>query len=232
MAYTDILELSPEFGLEESVSFKTNITESESGREHRDALWDVGLRDYSLTCKFLSKAEMDVIWNFYIARKGSWDPFLVKVLPEYQAESENVGDANNLLTRFDLHNFPVDTSANYTATVDGVATTDFVLTNDFVNEKSYIDFNTAPVIGEILVNYDYYFYVRFAEDTLTRQLAAYQLLHAGIKMKEVRWTTYSPPNGNSSSSSSSSSSLSSSSSSSSSSSESSSSSSSSSSTSA
>ena len=210
MSYENILSLSPEFGLTETIEFRTNITESESGKEHRDALWDSGLRTYNLTCKFLTKAVMDVIWNFYIARLGAYDYFLVKVLTEYDVSDESVGSAGSAVTRFLLHNFPVDTTTGYSCTVGGVANTDFVLTNDFSTEKSYIDFNSAPSSGAILVTYEYYFRMRFSEDKMTRELAAYQLLHTGIVLKEDRWTTYTPINGNSSSSSSSSSSFSSS----------------------
>ena len=210
MSYEHTLDLSPEFGLTESITFLTNITESESGKEHRDALWDSGLRTYNLTCKFLTKAVMDVIWNFYIARLGAYDYFLVKVLTEYDISDEPVGLAGGMVTRFLLHNFPVDTAANHSCTVGGVASTDYVLTNDFITEKSYIDFNSPPSSGAILVTYEYYFRMRFQDDKMTRELAAYQLLHTGIVLKEDRWTSYVPINGNSSSSSSSSSSLSSS----------------------
>jgi len=191
-----ILTLSPEFGIEEGINFRTNITESESGLEQRDALWDAGLRDYSLTCRFLTQADMNTIWDFYIARLGAYDFFLCKILTEYQVAAEDVGDGDNSETTFLLDNFPVDTTANSSCTVGGSASTDYTLTNDFVNEQSNIVFNTAPASGEILVTYEYYFKVRFVEDKLTRQLAAYQLLHTGIKMKEVRWTTYTPINGN------------------------------------
>ena len=68
--------------------------------------------------------------------------------------------------------------------------------NDFVEEKSYIDFETTPVTGLIVANYNYYYKVRFAEDSLTRQLIAYQLLNTGMKLKEVRWDSYVPPAGN------------------------------------
>ena len=69
MSYSNILTLTPEFGLKESISFRTNITEAESGKEHRDALWDHGLRQYDLTCRFLTKASMDLIWDFFVARQ-------------------------------------------------------------------------------------------------------------------------------------------------------------------
>jgi hypothetical protein len=200
---TDILNLSPEFGLTEKISFRTDISESEDGTEHRVARWDNPLRTYQLTCKYLTKADMDLIWDFYIARKGQYDFFLVKVLTEYQKENESLGNANNSTTQFLLHNYPVDTAANYSCTVNGVADLNITLSNDDANEKSYINFSSAYESGEILVSYDYYFKVRFGEDELTRELVAYQLLNTGMILKEVRFNTYAPINGNSSSSSSS-----------------------------
>ena len=141
---TEVLTLTPEFGLTESIKFNTDITESESGKEYRNALWDYGIREYKLTCKFLTKEAMDAIWNFYIARKGAYDTFLIKILTEYQATAENVGSSNGVTTQFLLHNFPVETGANHSCTVGGVANTDYVLSNDFDNEKSYITFNSPP----------------------------------------------------------------------------------------
>jgi uncharacterized protein (TIGR02217 family) len=192
MANTDILTLTPEFGLTESVLFNTNITESESGKERRDALWDDGLREYDLKVRFLTKANMDTIWDFYIARKGSFDHFLVKFETAMDSEDENVGSGDGSTTQFLLNHFPVDTAANNSCTVNSVAETNYALSNDFNNEESYITFDTAPVTGTILVTYQYYFKVRFADDKLTRELAAYQLLHAGMKLLEVRWDSYAP----------------------------------------
>ena len=141
---TEVLTLTPEFGLTESIKFNTDITESESGKEYRNALWDHGIREYKLTCKFLTKEAMDIIWNFYISRKGAYDTFLIKILTEYQAIAEDVGQSNGATMQFLLHNFPVETGANHSCTVGGAANTDYTLSNNYVTEKSYINFNTAP----------------------------------------------------------------------------------------
>jgi len=200
----EILTLTPEFGLEEGVLYLNDIFESESGREHRDALWDSGLRTYKLTCRYLTEATMNAIWDFYRARKGAYDPFLIKILHEYQVTDEIVASANGVTAQFALHHFPVDTTTNYSCTVNEVANTDFTLSNDFDNEISYINFSVIPSSGLIKVSYEYYFKVRFTEDTLSRQLVNYQLLHTGLTLQEVRWLSFDSPNGNSSSSSSSS----------------------------
>ncbi len=209
MSYNHILTLTPEFGIEESIEFRTNVTDSESGKEHRDALWDEGIREYKLTVRFLTKTAMDLIWNFFIARHGSFDYFLTKIEQEYEQINEAVDTGDGVVTEFLLDKFPVDTASNHSCSVADVTNTDYLLRNDFNLEKSYITFNNA-YSGAIVVSYEYYFKVRFKEDKLTRQLAAYKLLHAGITLKEVRWTSYGSTLGNSSSSSMSSSSSSSS----------------------
>lgn len=206
MAITDILEVTPEFGFQESIEFKTLIDESESGDEVRDAAIDDGLREFNMTVRHLSKQAMDTIWNFYVARKGSYDDFLIKIITDFQEEDEIVGYGDGLTRQFLLNKFPVDISENNSSTIDGVSTSAYVLSNDTANEKSYITFNSAPALGaQLLVTYEFYHRVRFKEDKFSRSLMQYNLLDAGIILTEVRWNTYFPYSGNFSSSSSSSS---------------------------
>lgn len=206
MAITDILTLTPEFNLEESIEFATRIDESEHGYESRDAMVDRGLREYVLTTRYITQAEMDTLWNFYKARQGPTDDFLMKIIHEFEIVDEPVGVGDGSTRTFLLHNFPVDTIANNSATVGGTTRTDYVLTNDTANEQSFITFNTAPALGDaVLVTYEFYMRLRFKEDRFSRQLLNHDILQSGITLKEVRWNTYFPIHGNSSSSSSSSS---------------------------
>jgi uncharacterized protein (TIGR02217 family) len=203
---TDILTLTPEFGFEETIEFKTLIDESETGHEVRDALIDAGLRQFKLSLKFRSEDSIKTIWDFYIARQGRKDDFLIKVLTDFSTTDEPIGVGDGTTTQFLLHNFPVDTTANHSAKLSGVLTSAYVLSNDTANEKSYITFTTAPTLGAVItISYEFYMRVRFKDDQLTRQLVNYKLLHMGIDLVEVRWNTYFPMSGNSSSSSSSSS---------------------------
>lgn len=203
---TDILTLTPDFNLKESISFQTDITEAETGDEERLATLDEGLREYKLTVSYLTAVQMQTIWDFYVARQGSTDDFLLKILTEFQATDEPVGTGDGVSTSFLLDHFPVDTTANNSSKLDGIATTAYTLTNDFVNEKSYIQFTSAPALGAVITaTYEYYFRMRFKNDNFTRELMNHNLLNAGIEFVEVRWNTYFPFAGNSSSSSSSSS---------------------------
>lgn len=206
MAITDILTLTPDFNAEESIEFVTEIDESETGYESRDSVIDNGLREYRITSSYLTDDQMNTIWDFYKARQGATDDFLIKIIHEFKTTDEILGEGDGETRQFTLHNFPVDTSSNNSAKLDGVAEAGYVLTNDTANEESYITFNSAPANEAVItVSYEYYLRVRFKEDNLTRELINYKLLNTSLDFIEVRWNTYNPINGNSSSSSSSSS---------------------------
>ncbi len=193
----NILTLTPEFGLEEDIEFFTRITEFRSGKVRTDALWDHGLRKYKLELKYIKESDMNDIWDFYIARKGPYETFLIKVETEYSVSNEAVGTGDGSTTQFLLDEFPVDTTAStFSFTVDG-SPASATLSNNWASEKSYVTFSSAPGNGlSIVGNYEFYFLVRFAEDKLSRKLVAYQLLHGGITLIEHRWASYRPRAGN------------------------------------
>jgi uncharacterized protein (TIGR02217 family) len=168
----------------------------EDGKERRRAKWPYGLRSYKLSLFAYSKTAMDIIWDFFVARKGSYDVFLVKIPTEYQVVAEAIGTGDGVKTDFVLDEFPVDTTGNFTIYVAGspVAAT---LSNNFTGEFSYATI-VAPTAGQVVTgSYEFYFQVKFLADTISRQLIAYQLLNMGIELKEVRWDVYRPRAGNS-----------------------------------
>ncbi len=193
----ELLTLEPEFGLTESITFKTLITAMESGVERRRAKWTYGLRNYRMKLFAYTQSSMNTLWDFYIARKGAYDTFIVKIPTEYIITGEAIGTGNGTRTEFMLDEFPVDTTGGtFTMYVDG-SSASATLNNNFDGELSYVNFSSAPGGGlAITGDYEFAFRVRFAEDNLSRELLAYQLLSAGILLKEVRWTTYRPRAGN------------------------------------
>lgn len=192
-----LLTLEPEFGLEETIGFKTLITEMKSGVERRRAKWTYGLRAYRMKLFAYTQSSMNTIWDFYIARKGAYDTFIVKIPTEYIITGEAIGTGNGVRTEFVLDEFPVDTTnGTFTMYVDG-SSVSATLSNNFTGEISYVTFSSAPTNTKAVTgDYEFAFRVRFAEDNLTRELLAYQLLSAGILLKEVRWDTYRPRAGN------------------------------------
>lgn len=188
----EILTLEPEFGLEESIGFRTLTTEMEDGGEKARAKWPYGLRSYKLQLYAYSKTNMDTIWDFFIARKGGYDSFLVKIPTEYEVETEAIGTGDGVRTVWTLDEFPVDTSANSTMYVDGVEAS-ATLSNNFDTEFSYVTFDSAPGDGlAVTGDYHIYFKMKFMNDIMTRNLLAYQLLNAGLELREFRWGVYRP----------------------------------------
>lgn len=193
-----ILTLEPEFGLSESISFRTLMTEMEDGLERRRAKWSYGLRSYSLRLYAITDTAMNSIWDFFIARKGAYDPFLMKVPTEYIITLEAIGIGNGVALDFILDEFPIDTSANFQLYLNGSPAA-ATLHNNFSGEFSYARFSLAPGAGVVITgSYHFYFYVRFVNDAMSRELMAYKLLSSGLEMKEVRWSYYRPRAGNSS----------------------------------
>lgn len=191
----EILTLQPEFGLEEAIEFRTLITEMESGKERTRAKWPYGLRSYRLKIFAYTRTAMNTIWDFFIARKGAYDPFLVKLPPEYQIVDEAIGTGDGVKVDFVLDEFPVDTSANFEISVNG-SPVSATLHNNFTGEFSYATI-VAPTCGQTVTgSYEFYFYMRFMEDKFSRTLIAYRLLEAGLELREVRWETYRPRAGN------------------------------------
>jgi len=197
MSYNESLTLTPEFGIEESIEFHTLITPMEDGKTRTRAKWNYGLRNYKLQLYVYSKTSMDVIWDFFIARKGAYDPFLIKIPTEFQVTLEAIGTGNGIATIFVLDEFPVDTTAGtFTMYVNGTSAT-ATLQNNFYGEYSTVTFSSAPGDGlAITGDYEFCFYVRFVADKFSRELVAYQLLNAGMELREERWSVYRPRGGN------------------------------------
>lgn len=190
----EILTLTPEFGMQEKIRFKTLQTPFESGRQRRSAFWDKGLREFRLTTKFLTPSQMNTIWDFYISHKGKYQSFLVKITHEYEITGESLGAGDSAEDTFTLDEFPVDTSGNFTL-YDAGSEVSGSLTNDFTNEISKAVYDSAPA-GALTIDYEFYFLVHFSEDELSREMVAYQLLHTSMILEEIKWTSYKPRAGN------------------------------------
>ena len=69
------VNLTPEYSFPTTASFKTLISVGESGRERRRSKRSTQKREWRLTFNILSEVEVDLIWNFYLARKGAYEAF-------------------------------------------------------------------------------------------------------------------------------------------------------------
>jgi len=192
----EILAFTPEFDLSEDIQYQTVIFNTRSGKEKRRALLTTGQRSLNARLKFNSETAINSIWDFFRQRKGKYDTFFTKFPTEYYTEGEIIGTGDAAETAFDLDFFPIDIDTdNITIYFDGVAQpSGWTPTNNYTTEIATITFDSAPS-GSVVItaDYEYYFQVRFADDELSRQLVAYQLLHTGLQFLEIRWDTYKTP---------------------------------------
>ena len=189
-----VLTFSPEFGLQEDVEFSTLIFQADSGKEKRRAKWSRPIRTISCTLTNQTDANISMMWAFYKARQGKYDPFWVKFPTSYKVTAEAVGSGTGLQTVFNLDYFPIDT-ATLKVYVNGVVVSSgYTVTNDLTNEVAKITFMIAPANGAVITaDYEYYIQVRFDDDKLSRELVQFKLYNIGLKMKEVLWNIYTAP---------------------------------------
>ncbi len=192
----EILTFTPEFDLKEDIQYQTAIFNTRSGKEKRRALLTTGQRSLNATLKYNSESAITALWDFFRQRKGQYDTFLTKFPTEYYTTGEIIGTGDAIETAFDLDFFPIDVDTdNITIYFDDVAqASGWTPSNNYTTETSTITFDSAPDSAVVITaDYEYYFQVRFADDKITRQLVAYQLLHAGLQFLEIRWGTYVTP---------------------------------------
>ncbi len=191
---TAVLTFTPEFGLQEDVEFSTLVFQADSGKEKRRAKWSRPVRMISCSLNNQSEAGIGLMWAFFKARQGKYDPFWVKFPTSYKVVGEAVGVGNGVQTVFPLDYFPIDT-ASFKGYANGVlVTSGFVITNDLTNEVAKITCSTPPAAGVIITaDYEYYIQVRFDDDKLSKELVQFKLYNTGLKLKEVLWNIYTAP---------------------------------------
>ena len=191
---TAVLTFTPEFGLQEDVEFLTLVFQADSGKEKRRAKWSRPVRTISCSLNNQSESGIGLMWDFFKARQGKYDPFWVKFPTSYKVTGEAVGVGNGVQTVFPLDYYPVDISS-VKIYVNGVLrTTGVTIANDLTNEVAKATITPAPANGAtVTADYEYYIQVRFDDDKLSKELVQFKLYNTGLKLKEVLWNIYTAP---------------------------------------
>jgi len=190
----EILTFTPAFGLKEDIEFSTLIFQADSGKEKRRSKWSRGIRTLDTWLENESDAAVNLIWEFFKARKGKYDTFWVKFPTSFKVTGEMVGAGNGTQTIFNLDYFPVDVSS-VKVYLDGILqVSGHTVTNDLTNEIAKITFSLAPGASVVITaDYEYYIQVRFDDDKLSKELVQYKLYNTTLKLKEVLWNIYQAP---------------------------------------
>lgn len=167
--------------------WNTIITSFDGANEQRRQKW--AFAKYNVTLKFdpLTASEFQTLWAFYMARKGSFEPFYYYPIDTQTLTGLYVGTGDNATEVFDL---PGKTTSAQTIYVDGVLqilTTDYViLTGGGDGSADRVDFVSPPAEGEVITcGFTGYLRIRcrFSEDRMTREWFTAALYRTGLELK-------------------------------------------------
>jgi len=140
----------------------------------------------------LSETAEQILWDFYMARKGAYEAFyiydlalLAGIAPNHNGQYCGTGDGAT-----EIFDIPGRSTSSHVVYLDGVEqtiTTDYViLTGGGESSSDRIDFVSPPVAGAVItVDFTGFLRIRarFAEDKLPRELFMTILFRYGVKLK-------------------------------------------------
>src|SRR4030043_346475 len=83
-------------------NWKPLISDAETGKEQRRQKWTFPKRDVTLKCTFLFGVNSNTAWDFYHARKGSYQSFTWFVPIQLAYTNEYVGQGDGVTATFTL----------------------------------------------------------------------------------------------------------------------------------
>lgn len=139
----------PTYPLKIEPQFSTLISDFQTGKEQRRQVWAFPKRLLVLQFETLLQTEIDILYNFFLARKGSFEPFYYFWLlkdennnwPVYAGEYIYRG--NGTQTLFDL---PGKSITGLTVYVNGVVTPATFSSGSGPDGVDQINFNTTGAI--------------------------------------------------------------------------------------
>ena len=178
------------------INFKTlKSTFDDLGEEQRKQKWLYPKRDLEIQYPFIDKADIETLWQFYIARGGAYGAFAFFLpepeedYPTYTGEYVGTGDGST-----ETFNLPGKTTSGRTVYLAGAEQTDG---SDYnftalggTDGEDQIDFSdsamTPPAEGSrITIDFTGILKVRcrFAEDNMSFDLFWDRVANTGLKFK-------------------------------------------------
>lgn len=202
----------PNWPYDIKINWNTTVSSFDSGKEQRRQKNLYPKYDVSLTYSVLTMAQMQTLWNFYQARKGTFEPFYFYSLESTTWSGCYLGIGDGTTTTFDI---PGKSTSNVQIYVSGVALRATAVSSILLEDESQlitedgstiiregpedytllvgggaasadrVTFLTAPV-ANALITCDFTGYLRvrcrFAEE-LSRSAFTAALYRTGIKLK-------------------------------------------------
>jgi len=172
--------------------WKTIISGFDGGGEQRRQKQLFPKYNVSVQYDALSETDMQTLWDFYMARKGSFEAFYIYDLALLASialnhDGQYVGTGDGATDIFDIPGRSTSSQAVYIDNALQTTPTNYsILTGGGESSSDRIDFVAAPAAGEVItVDFTGYLRIRarFLEDKLPRELFMTSLFRYGIKLK-------------------------------------------------
>jgi uncharacterized protein (TIGR02217 family) len=171
-----------------SIEWKTIISQYDDlGAEQRKQKWLYPRRNLKLTYAYLTFTEVSTLWEFYLARKGSYEAFnfFFPFSETYVGEYVGTGDGSTV-----IFNLPAKTSTHYKVYIDSVAQTESTNytfgSGTGADGEDKVKFTAAPTDGA-RITYDFTGYLkvrcRFEDDKMDMETFYARLTGTGLKLK-------------------------------------------------
>jgi len=185
--------IKPSSPLEIESRYRTVITQFDTGIEFRRRKWRFPRRSVTLKFPYITQEETETLWNFYVARKGSYESFYWFDYLKQNWIDEFVGRGDGTVVTFDLPGKEID-ETTLKVYIDGVeqqvGTAGYTFSaGTGVNGEDQIVFSTAPSLGSLITcdfNGRLRLKVRFKDDILTKYRFTNIIQSIGITLFEVR----------------------------------------------
>ena len=174
--------------LRHTIEWKTIISQYDDlGAEQRKQKWLYPRRNLKLTYAYLTFTEVSTLWEFYLARKGSYEAFnfFFPFSETYVGEYVGTGDGSTV-----IFNLPAKTSTHYKVYIDSVAQTESTNytfgSGTGADGEDKVKFTAAPTDGA-RITYDFTGYLkvrcRFEDDKMDMETFYARLTGTGLKLK-------------------------------------------------
>lgn len=145
----------PNYPLIITPRFRVLASDLDAGNEQRRLKQEFPKFDVRVTYDgFLTKAEMDVLWNFYLARKGGYEAFYIYDMADVLNVTSTsytdlyVGTGDGSTATFDI---PGRSTSSQTLYIDGVEDeTAAFLTGGGDSSSDRVTPTSAPAAGEVI----------------------------------------------------------------------------------
>lgn len=171
--------------------WKTNISTFDSGKEQRRQKWDFPKYNVELRYDVLSSADIQSLWDFYMARKGAYEAFYFYDLESVAHNAQYVGIGDGATATFDI---PGKSTSSQTIYIDGVPLGSgyTILSGGGSENSDRVQFTAAPAIGE-MITCDFTGFLRircrFKEDKMSKSAFTASLRQTGLKLKGLSFAS-------------------------------------------